>query len=391
MATSPRRRANPDVAAAVAKLSSILRSEAMSKWAAGDQIAVLVKRHGFRVSELAEQFGRRRNTLSAYYRTSLAFGRGQRDYSVCWNVYDNARRVANRFSLDRAVCLRHIREQGLTQRRDVTAYFADKKRCEAAAYAARSIAQQHAGLIDRCHHADCRLIAQQIPESSIKLAIMDLPYGEYAGGYRPGRDDRQAVARSASDNSDPDAAIALMQDLLRILPAKMERGAAALVFRPGGIDPLYSVLISAAEDHGWDLRYRVTWAKRRAKLGSPNAPYAPSAEAIYVLCPSGDELTNHDGSERTDIIASPAASYRAADAGDYHIYSKPPDLCRRLISKHSYPGELVLDACGCSGNFSIAAIDTGRHFVYCETNDENFAWGSSRVAEAIAGSAAAAM
>ena len=46
-------------------------------------------------------------------------------------------------------------------------------------------------------------------------------------------------------------------------------------------------------------------------------------------------------------------------------------------------GELVFDTCGCAGNFSIATLELGRQFIYCETNKENYELGSSRIYEAL--------
>jgi DNA modification methylase len=58
-------------------------------------------------------------------------------------------------------------------------------------------------------------------------------------------------------------------------------------------------------------------------------------------------------------------------------------LCKFLISKHSFEGELVFDACGCSGNFCIAAHQLNRKFIYSETNADNYELGSRRINEAI--------
>lgn len=48
-----------------------------------------------------------------------------------------------------------------------------------------------------------------------------------------------------------------------------------------------------------------------------------------------------------------------------------------LVRKHSMPGELVFDACGCTGPMSLAAINTDRRWVYAESNQENYGIGSA--------------
>jgi DNA modification methylase len=66
-----------------------------------------------------------------------------------------------------------------------------------------------------------------------------------------------------------------------------------------------------------------------------------------------------------------------------HLFAKPVELCKFLVQKHSYEGELVFDACGCSGNFSIAAIETNRQFIYSETNKTNYELGKQMVFDAL--------
>jgi DNA modification methylase len=50
------------------------------------------------------------------------------------------------------------------------------------------------------------------------------------------------------------------------------------------------------------------------------------------------------------------------------------------VSKHTRPGDLVFDACGCTGVMSVAAINGGRRWVYAESNPENYRTGAARIA-----------
>lgn len=49
-------------------------------------------------------------------------------------------------------------------------------------------------------------------------------------------------------------------------------------------------------------------------------------------------------------------------------------------ASHSWPGEVVLDACGCTGSMSVAAINLGRRWVYAESNEENYRREAARIA-----------
>lgn len=384
---SPRRRFGAEAGVALQRFQALLADEAMARWAVADALVELVDGHGFLISDLAERFGRRRNTLSAYYHTAQTFPKNQRDLSISFASYDNARQAGRRFDFDPFWCLQQIVIEGLTQRRDVSRFFAQKKRDIDAARSVTQAGQLFDGsdqLINRCHLQNCRLITQKMPDHSIKLANLDLPYGPYSH-YSDGVHERHGLTRAECDGNDEAVVMALLDDMLRLLEPKMTTGGVALLYRPGGFhDPLYSVIEESADRYGWSVEHVLTWDKRRTKLARPDAPYSSRTETIYVLARDGDQLVNHDDSSRDNIVSIPAARYRRGEEMDHHLFEKPVALCEYLIGKHTHPNELVFDACGCSGNFSIAAATMDRRFVYCETNPINFEWGSQRIAHALA-------
>jgi site-specific DNA-methyltransferase (adenine-specific) len=54
-----------------------------------------------------------------------------------------------------------------------------------------------------------------------------------------------------------------------------------------------------------------------------------------------------------------------------HPTQKPIALYEELIKTYSNPCDLILDNCSGSGTIAIAALNTGRHFIGFET-DENY-------------------
>jgi DNA modification methylase len=103
-----------------------------------------------------------------------------------------------------------------------------------------------------------------------------------------------------------------------------------------------------------------------------------------VLHRPGDTLVNHDGNSREMILrVAPVSSPSMAHA-QAHAFEKPVELCEMLVRKHSRPGDLVFDACGCTGAMSLAAMNCGRRWVYAESNEENFGIGSARIAARMA-------
>lgn len=69
--------------------------------------------------------------------------------------------------------------------------------------------------------------------------------------------------------------------------------------------------------------------------------------------------------------------------GDYHMFQKPPELMEFLVQHHSFPGDLVVEPYGCSGSGAIASAKLNRRWVYVESNEENYLWGSQRVMKAV--------
>lgn len=380
---SPRRR-HDACWVSLRHFETLLDTEASTKWAIADALVELVDRHGFRFASLAQRYGRRRNTLSGYYHCAKTFAQDQRDVGISFAAYENARQAAKKFGFEPLWCLRQICAAGLTQRRDVTRHFASIKReQDAAAVLATSSSDEPllAGIVGRCHRADCRQIAKLLPDASVKLANLDLPYGPY-GRYVDGKHEEFGLTRKECDGNSEESVLKLLDDLLHLLEPKMKPGGSALLYRPGGFhDSLYTAIGESSMKHGWGIEHVLTWDKGRTQLARADAPYATRTESIYVLARSGDRLVNHDGSCRDNILRVSAARYPRGDEHNHHLFEKPTGLCEVLLGKHTYPGDLVFDACGCSGNLCIAAEKLGRRWVYCESHAVNFEWGKSRIAK----------
>jgi DNA modification methylase len=171
-------------------------------------------------------------------------------------------------------------------------------------------------------------------------------------------------------------------DLLRDWKRKLASGGVLLLWQASG--PLNSEITSAIEDFNWELTGPIIWDKSRPQPGNLGSPYSRQTEMLWVLSRPGDKLVNHDGSSRSDILRFAPVSYpNITDAQD-HCFEKPMKLCAFLIRKHSHRGELVLDLCGCTGSMGVAAIETGRTWIYVESNRDNFRLGASRIQQRLA-------
>jgi DNA modification methylase len=368
------------------KLTNLFFQETNNSFAIGDEIARLVEHKSWKISDLADYFNRSRSRLSEIYHTAKLFKPGERNYTIPFSHYEFTRKACRDFDLDPIKTVAEIQKQDLNQQRDVTRYFADKRRRKenmksADLSASRTVGREE--LINCCHNEDCRSVANRLGDGTVKIAFVDAPYAKY-GSYKNGQHDKGGAARNDCDGSTNADVIELIDDILRILIRKLSKGGVVLLCRPGGIlDPLHTVITGAADKFGWKICKILTWHKGKAKLGGGNEPYTVDAENIWVLHRQGDKIENHDNSSRSVVLQFAPVAQRSITAQESHLFIKPPDLCKFLVSKHSYEGEICFDACGCSGNFSIAALELNRQFVFCETNKQNFELGSGRVYGAI--------
>lgn len=147
--------------------------------------------------------------------------------------------------------------------------------------------------------------------------------------------------------------------------------------------------LSAAAEYGWDCRHALAWRRGPTKLGDGRAPYTSATERLLVFARPGATLVHHDGSSTCDIldVPMPRKSYVSLDQ---HLFEKPVELMERLINKHSYPGEAILEPFGGTGPVSRAAIRLGRRWLYTESNARNFELGSQLIQTELTASSMAA-
>ena len=171
---------------------------------------------------------------------------------------------------------------------------------------------------------------------------------------------------------------------------KLAPGGCILLFQAGG-KPDRPAVLAEAEQQGWTCLYAISWHKGASRAPVDTAePYWASSERILVFARGGEHLESAEVSlNRSDIMSIPSITQNAAikmshgKSGltfyDLHQFQKPAELMQNLIRKHTFSGDLVVDAFSCSGVTCIEAARLGRRWVYIESNKNNFEWGSQRV------------
>lgn len=384
---SATRLASPRAAACFEKYQYVSSIERSAKLLRGDLLVELIDVHGLRAIDIARRTGERPSDLSEMYAVSRVFPRGGRPSNAVFNHLLLATRVLKRFrqlALSPAEILDEIVRTGLTQHRVVTRHFDRLARESSAQKQGRLLLQpadvEDASLINRAHHARFQDLRPRFADRSIQILSIDPPYvfqregGTYAS--------RSASSLECDAGDDPGAAIGLVVDLLREWQPKLAVGGVVLLWQPW--QSLLAPIASAAAAVGWAIMGPVIWDKGRPQPGRFDSPYSVQGEFLWVLHRAGDRLVDHDTGSRRMILHHSPASFPRATRNQLHAFEKPVALNEHLVRKHSRPGDLIVDACGCTGSMSLAAMNVGRSWVYIESNRANFELGAGRLAAACA-------
>jgi DNA modification methylase len=354
-----------------------LLTERACKLIRADLLVRLIDGHGLRAIDIARETGEKQSDLSHMYRTAKDLPPAARPAGVPYNILMLGARMSRKFSqlgLSPAAAVEEISRVGLSQHRDVTRHFAHLARYAVQNRRLPPAPSPSEALFDRVHHCRFQNLLHRFPDKSIKLLSFDPPYVFGDAVYRS----RSARSR-ACDNDEPAAAVAMVVDLLRDWQPKLADGGAVLLWQPW--QGLLRPIEDAIEKHKWEVVGPVIWDKARPQPGRFDSPYSRHGEMLWVLHRAGELLQNHDGSSREMILRFSPVSFPSLADDQEHCYEKPISLGEHLVRKHTRAGDVVFDACGCTGGMSVAAIRNGRRWVYAESHAENFAIGAGRISD----------
>lgn len=236
------------------------------------------------------------------------------------------------------------------------------------------------------HHGDCLDILPMLPDNSVDMVFVDLPYG--------------------TTNCRWDNVIPLDAMWAALLPKVKAR--AAMVFTAN--QPFASHLIVSNTK-----QFRCEWIyQKRTATGFLNAKkhpmkahesvlmFAKKAANYYPIKEARVGKTNRKGrikshrKYRKDFAyaqitkdSNPMTKDRhpttvqefinATNERGYHPTQKPIALCEYFIKTYSREGETVLDFTMGSGSTGVACINTNRTFIGIEKDDEYFQIANERI------------
>ena len=232
--------------------------------------------------------------------------------------------------------------------------------------------------IDKIYNEDCLTGMQKIDDKSIDCIICDLPYG---------------TTKCSWDIIIPFDK--LWEQYNRIIK---DNGAIILF----GQEPFSSLLRASNLK---DYRYDIYWQKERlTNIMQVKRRVGKDVETISIFyknqCTYNPQMVKYDGPKRGNKVKNGKLGKLVDDNNDKKVFEyndtgfryptqvwkfkrdiltsnihptqKPIALYEELIKTYSNPGDLLLDNCSGSGTIAIAALNTERHFIGFETNENYY-------------------
>lgn len=368
--------ARPEVAKSVERLRRLMGEEEKRRMAQADVIVVLIDRHGLRAIDLGRQLSIGPQLMTNMYRTARAFPKDKRPKGVRYNHMYLAALMTRKYkalNMTPLEALAELQRSKLTQHRDVGAHFGDLARAALKPKPDIERAAPTGMILGRFQDH-----LAEFADGSIKLLVVDPPFW-YPRRAREGYDAKGATSIE-SDNADGTDAVQTAVDVLACWQSKLAPGGTLLLWQ--ATQMLHPDIFRAMWDNGWGYD-RLVWDKSRPQPGNLDSAFSVQTEDLYVLYRRGETPKNHDGSARTNILRFAALSRPRSQTAQLHGFEKPVEMMKHLVGKLTFPGELVVELCGCTAPTTLAAVEMGRRWAYVESNTKNFELGRQRIDAAL--------
>lgn len=370
-------------------LKKLIHEQDHACWEIGDLCIQLIDKYKLSLRQIANSVGYSRARISHFHLTARTFPLEQRkdftfqDSLTARQIYIKFPRLnLSPFEVRNIVVKLHNKTSY-----QVRAYFihllTHQEQNQHLAESAQSYLYNKDRIINQCHHADWRTIIPQLENGSVQLFLCDPPYGSYTSR----RFDTNCLRIDSDHNDSIEEALKTTLPLFELCLPKLKQDGILLLFQAGG-QPDRTEILLKAQECGWECVYALNWNKGSLSTGNFLNPYRVCTERILVFCRKGESPQRfQDGNCHPDILDIPPETISVINKmrtgkmpyADYHMFQKPLPLMEFLVKHHSYGGDLIVEPFGCSGSGCIAAAQLNRQWVYIESNEKNYTWGSERV------------
>lgn len=222
---------------------------------------------------------------------------------------------------------------------------------------------------DYIEQGDCLELMKKIPDEGVDLVVTDCPYHIVSGGCtNKGKECGIFCKESASngklfDHND----IAFAEWLPEVFRVLKFDSHCYIMINGRNLKDLWQ----AAERAGFAFQNLLVWEKGNV---TPNRYYMNACEYILMLRKGKAKTIKNAGTSNLLKVKNPVGN-------KYHPTEKPIELMERLIKNSSNEGDIILDPFMGSGSSCVAAINTNRHYIGFELDEQYFNIAAKRIAE----------
>ncbi len=225
------------------------------------------------------------------------------------------------------------------------------------------------------YHGDCLEVADSLPDESCAAVLTDPPYSsgtrrEGAKGVRKSMNRETAdAAWFGTDCLTTNGFLWLMRACAREWRRLLIPGGHVLSFIDWRMNPALAGSIESS-----DMRHAgvLVWDKAMIGMG---ACFRNQHEFILHFTKGvGREPARRD---TPNVLRYPAIR------GGFHDTEKPADLCERLLTTITHPGELAIDFFAGSGSTLVAAKRCGRRAIGIEAEEANCEIAADRLRQGV--------
>lgn len=226
--------------------------------------------------------------------------------------------------------------------------------------------------INEIHHMDKMALLNALPDEHVHLEVFDPPYGK---GYKAGekRSNGKKIRRFSSETFDDVLDTSFLPEAYRVL----KTGGALYLFTQWDVEPIWREAILSA---GFQVKMLIIWDKRN--WGGGDLSYYGCQTEMILFATKGKHQLNWPRREGNVWVLTKLDAINNEGNFD-NPTQKPESLIRRMITRSSKVGDIVLDCFVGSGTTARAAQTLHRNFYACDKSAEQTVIARSRIAQPV--------
>ena len=225
----------------------------------------------------------------------------------------------------------------------------------------------------RIEVADFSEFMESLPRGSVDLILTDPPYTiSRETGFQSVVNGVQRFAVSMDFGAWDHCQIDLAE-MARVFYRALRQGGTAIVWYD-----LWKIgeIKDSMEQAGFKMIRQIIWEKTNPVPLNMKATYLSNCREMAVSGVKGGKPTFHNQYDR-GVYEFPIPRH---NGNRQHPTQKPEDLFAKLVTKHSNPGDLVVDPFLGAGTTAMAALKNGRSFAGCDIDERYVGISRDRVA-----------